>query len=56
MCVKVLYLSSSALGFTLAVLLSARREQYNYQSLRACTGRLCVCAGYEGTCVCAGCV
>lgn len=56
MCVKVLYLSSSALGFTLAVLLSARREQYNYQSLRACTGRLCVCAGCEGTCVCAGCV
>lgn len=53
MCVKVLYLSSSSLGFTLAVLLSARREQYNYQSLRACTGRLCVCAGCEGTCVCA---
>lgn len=49
MCVKVLYLSSSALRFTLAVLLSARREQYNYQSLRACTGRLCVC-GRERVC------
>lgn len=51
--VKVLYLSSSALGFTLAVLPSARREQDNYQPLRACTGRLCVCAGCEGTCACA---
>lgn len=55
MCVSKFYISPllHPVLLSLSVLPSARTEQYNYQSLRACTGRLCVCAGCEGTCVCA---